>query len=36
MDDQEVQATLRKKERLNELDGKTWERYSISIWEIVK
>jgi len=36
MDDQEVQATLRKKERLNELDGKTWERYSISVWEIVK
>lgn len=36
MDDQEVQATLKKKERLNELDGKTWERYSISIWEIVK
>lgn len=36
MDDQEVQATLGKKERLNELDGKTWERYSISIWEIVK
>ncbi len=36
MDDQGVQATLKKKERLNELDGKTWERYSISIWEIVK
>ncbi|MEM2910878.1 MAG: site-specific DNA-methyltransferase [Candidatus Bathyarchaeia archaeon] len=36
MNDQEVQATLRKKERLNKLDGKTWERYSISIWEIVK
>lgn len=26
----------RKKERLNELDGKTWERYSISIWDVVK
>lgn len=36
MDDQEVQAALKKKERLNELDGKTWERYSISIWDIVK
>lgn len=27
---------LSRKERLNELDGKTWERYSISIWDIVK
>jgi len=36
MDDQELHETLSKKERLNELDGKTWERYSISIWEIVK
>jgi DNA modification methylase len=25
-----------KKERLNDLDGKTWGRYSISIWDIVK
>lgn len=25
-----------KKERLNYLDGKTWERYSISIWSITK
>jgi len=25
-----------KKERLNELDGKTWGKYSISIWDIVK
>ena len=25
-----------KKERLNDLDGKTWEKYSISIWEITK
>ncbi|MCR6693113.1 MAG: site-specific DNA-methyltransferase, partial [archaeon YNP-LCB-003-016] len=32
MDDQEVH----KRERLNELDGKTWEKYSISIWDIVK
>lgn len=24
------------KERLNELDGKTWEKYSISVWDIVK
>jgi len=36
MNDQEVQATLRKKEKLNELNGKTWEKYSISIWDIVK
>ncbi|MEM0006810.1 MAG: DNA methyltransferase [Candidatus Bathyarchaeia archaeon] len=36
MNDQEVQATIKKKEKLNELDGKTWERYSISIWDIVK
>jgi len=26
----------RKKERFNELDGKTWEKYSISVWDIVK
>jgi DNA modification methylase len=25
-----------KKERLNDLDGTTWGRYSISIWDIVK
>jgi len=25
-----------KKERLNDLDGKTWAKYSISIWDIVK
>jgi DNA modification methylase len=36
MNDQGVQATLKKKEKLNELDGKTWERYSISLWDIVK
>ncbi|MGC9069650.1 MAG: DNA methyltransferase, partial [Thermoprotei archaeon] len=36
MNDQKVQAMLKKKEKLNELDGKTWEKYSISIWEIVK
>lgn len=36
MNEQEVQATLKKKDKLNELDGKTWEKYSISIWEIVK
>jgi len=33
---QEVQALTKSKRRLNELDGKTWERYSISIWDIVK
>lgn len=36
MDNQEVQAALRKKEKLNELNGKTWERYSISIWDVIK
>jgi DNA modification methylase len=36
MNDQEVQAALKKKEKLNDLDGKTWERYSISIWDIIK
>ena len=25
-----------KKERFNELDGRTWERYSISVWDIIK
>jgi DNA modification methylase len=34
--DQEVKVPLRKKERLNDLDGKTWEKYSISIWDVVK
>lgn len=28
--------TLIKKERFNELDGRTWERYSISVWDIIK
>jgi DNA modification methylase len=28
--------SLEKKERLNELDGRTWERYSISVWDIIK
>jgi len=27
---------LKKKERLNDLNGKTWEKYSISIWDVVK
>jgi len=27
---------LTKKERFNELDGRTWERYSISVWDITK
>ena len=26
----------KKKERLNDLDGKTWEKYSISVWDIIK
>jgi DNA modification methylase len=35
MNDQ-VQTALKKKERLNELNGKTWEKYSISIWDVTK
>jgi DNA modification methylase len=27
---------VRKKDRLNDLDGRTWERYSISLWDIAK
>ena len=29
-------AIINEKKRLNDLDGKTWTRYSISIWDIVK
>jgi len=36
MNDQKVQASAGRKKRLNELDGRTWERYSISVWDIVK
>jgi DNA modification methylase len=36
MNDQELQAALKKKEKLNYLNGKTWEKYSISIWDIIK
>ena len=28
--------TAKKKERLNDLDGRTWERYSISVWDMIK
>lgn len=31
-----VTAKKGKRERLNYLDGKTWERYSISVWDIIK
>jgi len=31
-----MQSLEKKKERLNELDGKTWEKYSISIWDVTK
>jgi len=31
-----IKEKTRKKERLNDLDGKTWEKYSISVWDIVK
>lgn len=36
MDTQKVQASDKNKRRLNDLDGRTWERYSISVWDIVK
>jgi len=36
MNREQIKSTLNKKERLNELDGKTWEKYSISVWDIVK
>lgn len=36
MDNQEIQTAIKKKEKLNELDGRTWERYSISVWDVVK
>jgi len=36
MNEQESQVSLKKKKRLNELDGKTWEKYSISVWDMVK
>lgn len=36
MIEQKSQVSLKNKKRLNELDGKTWEKYSISVWDIVK
>jgi len=36
MSDQKVEALMKRKGRLNELDGRTWEKYSISVWDIVK
>jgi len=39
LEDHQAVATAKerlKKERLNDLDGKTWGKYSISIWDIVK
>lgn len=36
MDNENVPVSQSRKKRLNELDGKTWTRYSISIWEISK
>ncbi|MEM1558509.1 MAG: site-specific DNA-methyltransferase, partial [Thermoproteota archaeon] len=36
LSEEEEELKAQKKERLNELDGKTWEKYSISIWDIVK
>lgn len=31
-----MKVSTKNKEKLNELDGKTWARYSISIWDITK
>jgi len=36
MSDQKVETSMKRKGRLNELDGRTWEKYSISVWGIVK
>lgn len=36
MKNENMQVSRSKNRRLNELDGKTWERYSISVWNIVK
>ena len=36
MNNQEVNNSVKRKEKLNELDGKTWIRYSISIWDTIK
>jgi len=36
MDNQKVETLAKKRRRLNELDGRTWTRYSISIWDITK
>lgn len=36
MDDENMPVSKSKKRRLNELDGKTWQRHSISVWDIGK
>jgi len=36
MNEKGAYTSLKRKERLNDLDGKTWEKYSISVWDIVK
>lgn len=36
MTNENVSVSQSKKKRLNELDGRTWIRYSISIWDITK
>ena len=36
MNDENMPVSQPKKRRLNELDGKTWQRYSISVWNVVK
>ena len=35
-DDKLTKKDVRDSKRLNDLDGKTWTRYSISVWDIVK
>jgi len=36
MNKQEINKLVKRKEKLNELNGKTWTRHSISIWDIIK
>jgi DNA modification methylase len=36
MSSEHNEGTSPEKKRLNELDGRTWERYSISIWDLTK
>ncbi|MCK5588041.1 MAG: hypothetical protein KAI34_04910, partial [Candidatus Lokiarchaeota archaeon] len=35
-EDKRKKKEVRDSKRLNDLDGKTWTRYSISVWDIAK